>query len=117
MLKRTLHLLLAATLATAAFAQDQPDLKPLDTYIAKAVNDFGQPGLAVGIVKDGQLIWSKGYGTVDVDKGDPVTANSIFFLASMTKAFTACAIGLLVDEGKLSFDDPVRKHLPWFKTP
>jgi CubicO group peptidase (beta-lactamase class C family) len=103
--------------STAVQAQKQPDLKTLDAYIAKAVQDLGQPGLAVGIVQNGQLVWSKGYGTVDITKGDAVTPNSIFFLASMSKAFTACAIGLLVDEGKLSFDDPVRKYLPWFKTP
>jgi len=95
----------------------QPDLKALDAYIADALISFDQPGLAVGIVKDGQLVFAKGYGKLDLDKPEPVTPNSIFYCASISKAFTACAIGLLVDEGKLSFDDPVRKHLPAFKTP
>lgn len=94
-----------------------PDLAALDAYIADAIVKFDQPGLAVGIMKDGQLVFSKGYGRLDLAKPDPVTPNSVFYCASISKAFTACAIGLLADEGKLSFDDPVRKHLPEFKTP
>jgi CubicO group peptidase (beta-lactamase class C family) len=62
-------------------------------------------------------VWSKGYGKLDLAKTDPVTPNSVFYIASISKAFTACAIGLLVDEGKLGLDDPVVKHLPWFSTP
>jgi len=113
------HFLLLSGLLSlpAAHAQPGPDLNALDAYLAKAVTDFDQPGLAVGIVKDGRLIWSKGYGKLDLAKADPVTPNSIFYCASISKAFTACAIGLLVDEGKVSFEDPVRKHLPWFNTP
>lgn len=101
----------------SAYAQNSPDLQALDTYLANAVQQFDQPGLAVGIVQNGQLIWSKGYGKLDLDKADPVTPNSVFYCASLSKAFTACAIGLLVDEGKLNFEDPVRKYLPEFKTP
>ncbi len=107
---------IAFLLALGVSAQ-QPDLNALDAYIADAVVKFDQPGLAVGIVKDGQLVWSKGYGKLDLSKADPVTPNSIFFIASMSKAFTACAVGLLVDDGKLGWNDPVVKHMPWFKTP
>ena len=118
MTTRTLLPFVAAILlATSTDAQKKPDLKALDAYIAKAVTDFGQPGLAVGIVQNGNLIWSKGYGKLDVAKADPVTPNSMFYMASISKAFTACAIGLLVDQGKLDFDDPVRKYLPDFNTP
>ncbi len=98
-------------------AQQQPDLEKLDAYIADAVKQFDQPGLAVGVVRDGELVWSKGYGKLDLDKPEPVTPNSIFFTASLSKAFTAAAIGLLVDEGKLGWNDPVRKHMPEFSTP
>ena len=108
-------LLPALFLATCAWAQ--PDLDSLDAYLARTVKAFDQPGLAVGVVKDGALIWSKGYGKLDLAKADVVTPNSVFYCASISKAFTACAIGLLVDEGKLAFDDPVKKHLPWFSTP
>ena len=105
---------LAATLI--AGAQQQPDLKALDAYIRNAMEQFDQPGLAVGIVKDGKLIWSNGYGSPDRSGKGKITANTIFTSASISKAFTACAIGLLVDEGKLSFDDPVIKHFPEFRT-
>ena len=97
--------------------QKAPDLKKLDTYIADAVKKFDQPGLAVGIVKDGKLVYGKGFGKLDLAKPEPVTANSIFFIASMSKAFTACAVGLLVDDGKLKWDDLVVNHMPWFETP
>ncbi|HEX2616053.1 MAG TPA: serine hydrolase [Flavobacteriales bacterium] len=106
----------AALLVGGLCAQKQPDLKKLDAYIAKAVADFQQPGLAVGIVQNGTLIWSKGYGKLDVAKPEAVDANSIFACASLSKAFTACAIGLLVDEGKVDWDEPVRTYLPEFST-
>lgn len=115
MLKKTL-LLSALALHMASHAQ-APDLKALDAYIADALVKFDQPGLAVGIVKDGELVFAQGYGKLDLAKPEPVTPNSLFYCASISKAFTAAAIGLLVDEGKLGFDDPVRKHLPEFKTP
>lgn len=104
-------------LTTATVAQKQPDLKKLDAYIADAVVKFDQPGLAVGIVQGGKLVWSKGYGKLDLAKPDPVTTNSVFYCASISKAFTACAVGLLVDEGKLDWNDPVRQHMPEFATP
>lgn len=114
MIRQALLAVLALPLLVRA---QEPDLKALDAYIADALITFDQPGLAVGIVKSGQLVFAKGYGKLDLDKPEPVTPNSIFYCASISKAFTACAIGLLADEGKLSFDDPVRKHLPAFKTP
>lgn len=110
----SLALFLASALHLSA---QRPDLAALDTYIADAVVKFDQPGLAVGIVQDGALIWSKGYGKLDLAKADPVTPNSVFYCASISKAFTACAVGLLVDEGKLGWNDPVRKHMPEFATP
>ena len=114
---RSLPLLSGLLGLASAYAQQSPDLQALDTYLANAVQQFDQPGLAVGIVQNGQLIWSKGYGKLDLAKADPVTPNSVFYCASLSKAFTACAIGLLVDEGKLRFEDPVRKYLPEFNTP
>ena len=101
----------------AANAQKGPDFKKLDTYIADAVRKFVLRGLAVGVVKDGKLVWSKGYGRLDLAKPDPVTANSVFYCASISKAFTACAVGLLVDEGKLDWNTPVRHYMPEFATP
>ncbi|MEO8590996.1 MAG: serine hydrolase [Flavobacteriales bacterium] len=114
-LRATIASLALLPLSHALHAQKQPDLKKLDAYIAKAVTDFGQPGLAVGIVQGGKLIWSHGYGRLDVAKPDPVTENSDFYCASLSKAFTVCAIGMLVDDGVLKWDDKVIEHLPWFK--
>jgi CubicO group peptidase (beta-lactamase class C family) len=119
--RHTLLLTVPFALLTAS-AQTPPDPSPsdfvsLDAYIDDAVRKFDQPGLAVGVVKDGKLVWSKGYGKLDLAKPDPVTTNSVFYCASLSKAFTACAIGLLVDEGKLDWNDHVRDHLPGFATP
>ena len=105
-------------MGAGTYAQNNtPDLSTLDAYIADAIQKFDQPGLAVGIVKDGALLYSNGFGKLDLAKPEPVDANSIFFIASMSKAFTACAVGLLVDDGKVDWNDPVVKHLPWFSTP
>ncbi|MBK7296224.1 MAG: beta-lactamase family protein [Flavobacteriales bacterium] len=110
--------LCAILLGAGTYAQNNtPDLSTLDAYIADAIQKFDQPGLAVGIVKDGALLYSNGFGKLDLAKPEPVDANSIFFIASMSKAFTACAVGLLVDDGKVDWNDPVVKHLPWFSTP
>ena len=75
------HVLLFSGLLGLAsvHAQKSPDLQALDAYLANAVQQFDQPGLAVGIVQNGQLIWSKGYGKLDLAKADPVTPNSIFY--------------------------------------
>ena len=110
---------LAALLAPAPFAlhAQAPDLRKLDAYIADAVVKFDQPGLAVGIVKNGKLIWSKGYGRLDLAGPEVVDVNTLFYCASISKAFTAAAVGLLVDDGKLDWNDPVRKHMPEFATP
>lgn len=113
---RLILLSLLIVLGDRSIAQRKPDLKALDAYINNAMQQFGQPGLAVGIVQNGQLIWSKGYGSPDLSGNGKVTENTVFTAASISKAFTACAIGLLVDEGKLSFDDAVVKHLPEFRT-
>ena len=83
-------LLIAVSLTCGATLRAQPDLAALDAYLADALVKFDQPGLAVGVVKDGQLVWSKGYGKLDLAKADPVTPNSIFYMASISKAFTAC---------------------------
>lgn len=73
------------------------------------------PGVAVAIVKDGKFIVSKGYGVRRIGEQAPVDDHTLFGIASNTKAFTAAALAILVDEGKLSWDDPVTKHLPNFQ--
>jgi CubicO group peptidase (beta-lactamase class C family) len=73
-----------------------------------------QPGLAAALVYDGDLLWGKGYGFADTAQQKPVTLNTRFRIASITKTFTATAILKLRDEGKLQLDDPVQQYVDWF---
>ena len=70
--------------------------------------------MAIAVVKDDQVILSRGFGLRDVENNLPVTDDTLFAIGSSTKAFTATLIGMLIDEGKMAWDDPVRKHLPGF---
>lgn len=76
------------------------------------MKNWNMPGVGVGIVKNGQLVYFKGYGYRDYEKKLPITANTLFQIASNTKLFTATAIGLLVNEGKLDWDKPVKTFVP-----
>lgn len=99
-------------------AQDKRNVLPpgLDAYIAKVLKTFEVPGMSVAIVKDGQVLLAKGYGVKKAGEAAPVDANTLFAIASNSKAFTATALAILVEEGKLKWDDPVVNYLPWFKT-
>ena len=87
----------------------------IDQYLTQVLADWPVPGFAVAIVKDDKVIFSKGYGVRELGGSDPVDENTLFAIASNTKAFTAAALAILVEDGVLNWDDPVRKHLPWFK--
>lgn len=89
-------------------------LPAFESYIQKAMQEWGAPGVAVAIVKDGQVIYQKGFGVTEVGKQQPVDEHTVFPIASLSKNFLASLIAQLVDEGKLSLDDPVLKHLPDF---
>lgn len=95
--------------------QLNPGLQKIRSYIDTSMKTWGTPGLAVGIVKDGQVIFAEGFGKRDVDKNLPATAKTRFILGSTTKAFTTMAMGILVDDGKLDWDKPVIGYLPQFK--
>ncbi|MCP4551734.1 MAG: beta-lactamase family protein, partial [Bacteroidetes bacterium] len=86
----------------------------LDKYYEQARKLWNVPGMAIAIVKDNEIIFSKGFGVKDVDTGEAVDENSLFAIASNTKAFTSACIAMLVEEGKLSWDDKVVEYLPWF---
>ncbi|MEZ4825118.1 MAG: serine hydrolase [Bacteroidia bacterium] len=104
------HLSLLVSSATG-----QVDYEKLDAYLAKTVADYQVPGLAIAVVKDGQTVFSHGYGLRDTGTDKPITPSSLFGIASCSKAFTATCIGMLVDEGKLNWDDRVIDHLPDFQ--
>ncbi len=72
------------------------------------------PGMAVAIVQNDRVIYAKGFGVKEIGKNDPVTENTLFQIGSTTKAFTTTAMAMLVDEKKIDWDDPVRKHLDYF---
>jgi CubicO group peptidase (beta-lactamase class C family) len=71
--------------------------------------------LSVGIVKDGEIVFSKGYGVLEVGKPEKPDENTLYAIASNSKAFTSSMIAMLVQEGKLKWDDKVQKYLPWFE--
>lgn len=101
-------------LTITAPAQNEP-IKGLDAYITKALRDWNAPGLALAIVKDDKVIYARGYGVRETGKPERVNEHTLFAVASTTKAMTAACVGMLVDEGKLKWDDPVTKHLPGFQ--
>ena len=104
-----------ACLLLQATALSQAPLSGFDAYVAKAVQEWRTPGLAVVVVKDGQVVFSKGYGVRELGQPQPVDTHTLFAIGSTTKAMTAALVGMLVDEKKLGWDDPVVKHLPWFQ--
>lgn len=101
-----------------SFSQRQKSLeqkiKTLDTYYQQALADWHVPGMAIAIVKDGEVVFSKGYGVKSVDTGKKVDDKTNFAIASNSKAFTTAALATLIDEGKLNWDDNVRDYLPYF---
>jgi CubicO group peptidase (beta-lactamase class C family) len=109
-----LLLVLAALGASASAQTPAVNVAALDSAIEQARKDWNVPGLAVAVVKDGTVVLAKGYGVREMGKPDPVDADTLFAIASNTKAFTATAVAMLVDDQKLSLDDQVVKHLPYF---
>ncbi len=113
--KRSLYAFVVVALFVRAMLAQQALIKGLDEYIVKAMKDWETPGLAIAIVKDDKLVFAKGYGVRKLGESVPVTEKTIFACASTTKAMAAACVGMLVDEGKIKWDDPVTKHLPWFQ--
>ena len=114
--RHRLHLAaaMAATLCFApqAFAEVPADL---DARIEAAMKAHGLPGLAISIVEDGKPVLAKGYGVRKLGSGERVDADTIFPTGSTGKAVTAAAVAVLVDDGKVKWDDKVIDHIPWFR--
>jgi len=87
-------------------------LEGFDAYMAKTLKDWNAPGVGVGIVVNDKLVFAKGYGYRDYEKKLPFTPRTMSPIASNTKLFTAIAAGMLVEEGKLTWDKPVRDSVP-----
>lgn len=106
-------LVMLLTLTGAAYAQQGPP-SDLDAYVARSIKTFAVPGMAIAIVKDGKVVLLKGYGVRKLGEATPVDENTLFGIGSNTKAFTAAALATLVDEGKISWTDPVYQRLKGF---
>lgn len=117
-MRRFACLCVLALTATSLRAQrpTAPTLpRDLDAYIARVMKDFEVPGIALAVVKDGKVLLARGYGVRTLGNPTPVDERTLFGIASNTKAFTATALGLLVEAGKLQWDAPVINYLPWFQ--
>jgi CubicO group peptidase (beta-lactamase class C family) len=113
----TLAVSLALTLVPhPAVAQRAPaPLAGIDSYVAKAMADWEVPGMAVAVVKGDSVVYAKGYGTRTVGRNEPVDPATLFAIGSSSKAFTATLVGMLVDAGKVQWNDPVAQHLRGFQ--
>jgi CubicO group peptidase (beta-lactamase class C family) len=100
---------------TSTLSAQKVDYKALDTYILQAQQDWNIPGLSVGIVKDGKIVFEKGYGKMEVNKKQRPDEHTLYAIASNTKAFTAAIMAQLVEEGKVKWKDKVQDHLPYFE--
>jgi len=112
-----LALMLALTIGNANASptrQGVVDSAAVDAYVTEQMKNLGIPGMALGIVQDGQVVHLQGYGVAD-SSGRAVTPQTPFHLASLTKSFTALAVMQLVEAGKIDLDAPVQKYLPWFE--
>lgn len=117
-MKQTTYALLLAAfmlLSTGSQVQAQLSSAQLDSVVNKTLTTFNVPGIALGIVKDGKLIHAKGYGVRSIKTNEKVDEKTLFGVASNSKAFTAAAVGILVDQGKLSWDTKVTDVIPEFK--
>jgi len=108
-------LLLCFSTVSGAFSQSLPDsvISKIDNLFAKW-NSEVSPGCTIGIVRNDSLIYAKGYGMANLEHGIPNTAETISYIASASKPFTAYSIILLARQGKINFNDDIHKYLPWF---
>jgi CubicO group peptidase (beta-lactamase class C family) len=111
MANTSLILIIATSLCFIFFSEklysEENKLDGLDTFVEKAMEEYQVPGVAVAVVKDGEVVYLKGFGVREIGKDAKVDPDTIFQLASVTKTFTAAAVGTMVDKGKVGFDDEV----------
>src|SRR3712207_5112220 len=111
-MKRThVSLALILLLSTACLAQDFSETR-IDDYIRAEMQAQQIPGVALAVVKDGNVVLARGYGLANVEHQVPVKPETIFQSGSTGKQFTATAVMILVEEGKLSLDDKITKYFP-----
>lgn len=116
-LQRSAFLALVAVALWAPLlpAAEEPKDEAIEKILRPTRDFWHAPGIAAAVVRDDKLVYQSGVGVRELGSDKPVTADTLFAIGSCTKAFTATALALLVEEGKAKWDDPVRKHLPWFR--
>lgn len=112
LLVRVCSLLLLSLPATTAALAQQASFQAFDAYVEKAMRDWEVPGAAIAIVRNDSVIFARGYGVRELGKPARVDQNTVFAIASITKSFTSAGVGMLVDEGKVKWDDQAAQHLP-----
>lgn len=115
LIKIRILFLLSFLLITGTMANAQMAPADIDKLVETTLKTFDVPGMAVAIVKDGKIVFEKGYGVRSLARGGKVDENTLFGIASNSKAFTTAAIGILCDEGKLHLDDKVTDYIPEFR--
>ena len=112
----SLQLTILAALLYSASAGGQTVHPPaLDAAVERSMKAWRVPGVALAVVQNDKVVYLKGYGVRELGKPAPVTPDTQFAIASTTKAFTTAALAILADDGKVQWDDLVRKHLPYFR--
>ncbi len=111
--KITIGFVLILVLSQLVFSQT--NTQKFDEYVEKSRKDWNVPGLSIAVVKDDKVLFSKGYGVRELGKNEAVDTKTLFGSMSTTKAMTVAALAMLVDEGKVKWDDKVIRHLPEFK--
>lgn len=112
---RFMMLVLLLLMAVQIVLAQQAPAADFDEYVNKAIKDWGVPGVAIAIVKDDRIVLAKGFGVRELNKPELVDEHTLFAIGSSSKAFTAASIAMLVDDGKLKWDDPATKYLPGFQ--
>ena len=108
-------LCLVATLQAQRTQSPTAVPRDFDAYVTRVMRQFEVPGIAIAVVQDGKVVLAKGYGVRKLGEPALIDEHTLFGIASNTKAFTATALGILVEEGKLGWDAPVINYLPWFQ--
>ncbi len=110
-------LLLLLLFPVFVYAQTlEQKLSEIDAYANQVMKDWNQPGMAIAIVKDGKTVFAKGYGVQKIGTNEKVDENTLFAIASNSKAFTTASLAILIDEGKIGgWDDKVSKYMPEFQ--
>ncbi|MFN0087069.1 MAG: serine hydrolase [Blastocatellia bacterium] len=115
LLRRSSLVLLFALLLFSPSRGQAIDSPAIDKIVEEAMKYWRTPGAAIVIVRGDEVVYLKGFGVRDVTTGQRVTPDTIFAIGSTTKAFTTAAMAILADEGRMNWDDPVRRHLPYFR--